>query len=98
MQAARNADPLRKRGQALRQQQTRLRNHIDRMVTAYQEELITLAELRQRISNLRKQEQAVALELQSLDLASQDQSRYLQLAATLSEFRGSCASVPRLST
>jgi site-specific DNA recombinase len=58
------------------------------MVTAYQEELITLAELRQRIPNLRKQEQAVASELQSLDLASQDQSRYLQLAATLSEFRG----------
>jgi site-specific DNA recombinase len=88
MQAARNADPLRKREQALRQQQTRLRNHIDRMVTAYQEELITLAELRQRIPNLRKQEQAVSSELQSLDLASQDQSRYLQLAATLSEFRG----------
>src|SRR6266850_4303018 len=88
MEAARNADPLRKREQALRDQQTRLQNHIERMVTAYQEELITLAELRQRIPNLRKQENAVASELQSLDLASQDQSRYLRLAETLSEFRG----------
>ena len=88
MQAARNADPLRKREQALRHQQTRLQNHIERMVTAYQEELITLAELRQRIPNLRKQENAVASELRSIDLASQDQSRYLRLAETLSEFRG----------
>src|SRR6267143_446008 len=88
MEAARNAEPLRKREQALRDQQTRLQNHIERMVTAYQEELVTLSELRQRIPNLRKQEQAVASELRSLDLASQDQSRYLRLAETLSEFRG----------
>jgi site-specific DNA recombinase len=88
MQAARNADPLRKREQALRHQQTRLKNHIDRMVTAYQEELITLAELRQRVPHLRKQEQAVDSELRSLELASEDQSRYLRLAETLSEFRG----------
>src|SRR5262249_27708151 len=65
-QAARNADPLRTREKALRHQQTRLRNHIDRMVTAYQEELLTLAELRQRVPNLRKQQQAVELELRSL--------------------------------
>src|SRR2546422_4858413 len=88
MEAARNADPLRKREQALRDQQTRLQNHIERIVTAYQEELVTLSELRQRIPNLRKQEQAVDSELRSLDLASQDQSRYLRLAETLSEFRG----------
>ena len=88
MQAARNADPLRKREQVLRHQQTRLKNHIERIVTAYQEELITLAELRQRMPYLRKQEQAVDSELRSLELASEDQSRYLRLAETLSEFRG----------
>jgi site-specific DNA recombinase len=88
MEAARNADPLRKREQALRHQQTRLQNHIDRMVTAYQEELITLAELRQRMPNLRKQEHTVESELRSLEMASEDQSRFLRLAETLSEFRG----------
>src|SRR5262249_5093563 len=87
MQAARNTDPLRKREQALRHQHTRHKNHMDRIVTAYQEELISLAELRQRMPNLRKQEQAVHSELQSLELASEDQSRYLRLAETLSEFR-----------
>src|ERR1700733_3669395 len=88
MEAARNADPLRKREQALRHQQTRLQNHIDRMVTAYQEELITLTELRQRMPNLRKQEHAVESELRSLEMASEDQSRFLRLAETLSKFRG----------
>jgi site-specific DNA recombinase len=88
MEAARNADPLRKHEQALRHHQTRLQNHIDRMVTAYQEELITLAELRQRMPNLRKQEHTVESELRSLEMASEDQSRFLRLAETLSEFRG----------
>jgi site-specific DNA recombinase len=97
MQNARNANPIRKREQALRQQQTRLQNHIERIVTAYQEELITLAEFRQRIPTLRKQEQAVASELHSLDLASQDQSRYLRLAETLSEFRGKLRVAPKPS-
>ena len=88
MESARNADPLRIREQALRHQQTRLQNHLERMVTAYQEELITIDELRQRMPNLRKQEHAVEAELRSLELASEDQSRYLRLAETLSEFRG----------
>jgi len=88
MEAARNADPLQKREQALRHQQTRLQSHIDRMVTAYQEELITLAELRQRMPDLRKQQHGVEAELRSLEMASEDQSRYLRLAETLAEFRG----------
>jgi site-specific DNA recombinase len=88
METARKADPLRKREQSLRQQHTRLENHIARLVAAYQEELITLAELRQRIPNLRKQQQTVESQLQSLEIMSEDQSRYLRLAETLSEFRG----------
>jgi site-specific DNA recombinase len=88
MEAARKADPLRKREQSLRQQQTRLENHVARLVTAYQEELITLTELRQRMPNLRKQQQTVESEIHSLEAASQDQSTYLRLAETLSVFRG----------
>src|SRR5437899_2926808 len=44
--------------------------------------------LLQRMQNLRKEEQVVESELRSLELASEDQSRYLRLAETLSEFRG----------
>jgi site-specific DNA recombinase len=88
MEAARKADPFRKREQNLRQQHTRLENHMARLVTAYQEELITLAELRQRIPSLRKQQQTLESQLHSLEIASEDQSTYLRLAETLSEFRG----------
>jgi site-specific DNA recombinase len=88
IEAARTADPLRKREQSLRQQHKRLENNIARLVTAYQEELITLTELRQRIPNLRKQQKTVESQLHSLEVASEDQSRYLRLAETLSEFRG----------
>ncbi len=88
MEAARNSDPLHQRERALHYQQTRVQNHIERLVTAYQEELITLAELRQRTPNLRKQQQAIESELRSVEMASVDQSRYLRLGETLSEFRG----------
>jgi site-specific DNA recombinase len=89
MKAASNADPIRKREQDLQRQRMRLDNHIERLVTAYQEELITLAELRQRMPALRKQQLAAESQLLSLQTASEDQSRYLRLAATLSEFRES---------
>ncbi len=86
MEAARSADPLRRRQESLRQRQTRLQNNLERLVTAYQEELLTLNELRKRMPGLRKQQQAVDSELQALELAAADQSRYLRLTETLTDF------------
>jgi site-specific DNA recombinase len=80
------ADPLRQREQGLRNQQVRLRNVIERLLTAYQEELLSLEQLRQRMPALRKQQQAVNAELQSLALTAADRSRYLRLTETLAEF------------
>ena len=87
MQEAKKADPLRQRAQYLNREQSRLQNKINRLVTAYQEELITLEQLRQRMPELRQQEQAVRSELQSLNMAAQDQSRYLRVVDSLSDFR-----------
>src|SRR3954468_13821479 len=86
-QAARNADPLRKREEALRREQARLEKCSDRLISAYQEELVTLPQLRHRMPELRKQAQAVESELQSLEMATLDQAKYLQLAETLATFR-----------
>ena len=86
-QAARNADPLRKREQELRREQTRLEKSSERLINAYQEELLTLAQLRQRMPALRKQTQAVESELRSLEMAVADQAKYLQLAESLAVFR-----------
>jgi site-specific DNA recombinase len=86
-QAAQNADPLRKREEALRREQARLEKCSDRLISAYQEGLVTLPELRHRMPELRKQAHAVESELQSLESATLDQAKYLQLAETLATFR-----------
>jgi site-specific DNA recombinase len=84
---AKKADPVRQREQYLNREQSRLQNKIDRLLTAYQEELITLEQLRQRIPELRKQEKAVCSELESLHMAATDQARYLRVVDSLSKFR-----------
>ena len=87
MAAAKKADPRRKREEDLRRERVRLESSTERLVTAYQEGLLTLAELRQRMPHLRKQQQAIESELHSLEMATADQSKYLRLAETLDEFR-----------
>ena len=84
---AKKADPVRQREQYLNREQVRAQNKIDRLLTAYQEELITLEQLRQRMPELRKQEKAVRCELESLQMAATDQARYLRVVDSLSQFR-----------
>jgi hypothetical protein len=86
-EVARNADPLRKREEELRREQVRVEKSSERLVTAYQEGLVTLSQLRQRMPTLQKQIQAVESELQSLKMAAVDESKYLQLAGSLAGFR-----------
>jgi site-specific DNA recombinase len=86
-EAARNADPLRKREEELRREEARLEKSGERLINAYQEGLVTLPQLRQRMPELRKQAQAVEAELQSLEMAAADQAKYLQLAESLAAFR-----------
>ncbi len=84
---ARNSDPRRQRSETLRREQARLGNNVARLITAYQEGLVSLAQLRQRMPELNKKSQAVESELQSLETAAVDQARYLQLAESLDGFR-----------
>jgi site-specific DNA recombinase len=88
LEAARNTDPLRQRVDSLQREQSRLANRMERLVTAYQEELLSLDELRRRIPELRKQQQAVQLELESLETAAASRSQYLRLVEGLADFRG----------
>jgi site-specific DNA recombinase len=86
-EAAQKADPLRKREEELRREQARVEKSSERLLTAYQEGLLTLPQLRQRMPPLRKQTQAVESELQSLKMAAVDEAKYLQLAQSLAGFR-----------
>ena len=87
LDAARHADPGRQRGEDLAREQTRLAHSVERLLTAYQQDLVTLDELRDRMPVLRQQQQGLAVEQQALTLASVDQARYLRLSATLTDFR-----------
>jgi site-specific DNA recombinase len=86
-ETARNADPRRQRQDALHREQVRLGNNVERLITAYQEGLISLLQLRERMPELTKKSKTVEAELQSLETGAMDRARYLQLAENLSAFR-----------
>ena len=87
LQAAQTTDPLKRREDALRRDQARLTKSMERLLTGYQENLITLEELRCRMPELRKQQRANEAELQSLEMTAVDPTRNLRLVETLAEFR-----------
>ena len=86
LEAARVSDPNQQREADLRHRLVRVRKGIDRLVTAYQEELITIDELRDRTPELRRQEQALHRELESAVDRAKDRETYLRLAETLTGF------------
>jgi site-specific DNA recombinase len=86
-EAAGKTDPCERRKEILRSEQARLRNKMERLITAYQDGLLTLEQLRERMPNLKQQSQAVNSELQLLEMAKLDQAKYLKLAESLGGFR-----------
>ncbi|HWZ77478.1 MAG TPA: hypothetical protein VNX87_13135, partial [Candidatus Sulfotelmatobacter sp.] len=87
LHAAQTTDPLKRREESLRRDQARLTKSMERLLTGYQENLITLEELRCRMPDLRKQQRANEAELQSLEMTAVDPTRNLRLVETLAQFR-----------
>jgi site-specific DNA recombinase len=83
---AREADPTKRHEEALRRELVRIGKSIDRLLTAYQEGLLSLDELRERMPNLRQRQQADHAELQAIVDQSVDRATYLRLAETLTTF------------
>src|SRR6266550_3548653 len=86
-EAIRNTDPRQQRQETLRREQARLGNNSERLITAYQEGLLSLSQLRERMPELNKRAKTVEAELQSLETGAMDKAKYLQLAENLSAFR-----------
>ena len=86
LEAARASDPNQKREIDLRHRPARIRKSLDRLVTACQEDLITIEELRARTPDLRRQEQALSRELHLAENRARDQDTWLRLAETLTGF------------
>src|SRR6266571_7859337 len=64
--AARAADPTKQREQTVQRDLVRVGKSIERVLTAYQEDLLSLEQLRERMPSLRQREQALRAELQSI--------------------------------
>jgi site-specific DNA recombinase len=86
LEVAQKAAPTKRRQETLQRDRTRLGKSIERLLTAYQEDLLSLDELRSRMPELRQREQAMHAELQSIAIQAHDRAAYLRLAETLSAF------------
>ena len=84
--AARAADPAKHREQTMQRELVRVGKGIGRLLTAYQEELLSLEQLRERMPPLRQREQTLRLELHAIAEQTRDRASYLRLAETLSAF------------
>src|ERR1700738_2585172 len=84
--AARNSGPVKRREEHLQQEFARVRKSMERLMTAYQEDLMSLDDLRRRMPELRKREQAISAELNAIDSQLADRAGYLRLAETVTSF------------
>jgi len=84
--AARASDPTKQREQSLQRELTRVGKSIERLLSAYQEELVSLEQLRERMPPLRHREQTLRAELQAIADQLSDRAMFLRLAETLTAF------------
>ncbi len=84
--AARAADPTKQREHTVQRDLVRVGKSIERVLTAYQEDLLSLEQLRERMPSLRQREQALRAERQSIADQTRERTTYLRLAETLSAF------------
>ena len=64
----------------------RVSKGVKRLLTAYQEGLVSLEQPRERMPPLRQREQTLRTELHALAEQTRDRASYLRLAETLSAF------------
>src|ERR1700726_174108 len=84
--AARSSDPIQKREQSLQRELIHVGKGIDRLLTAYQEGLLSIEQLRERMPALRQREQTLRAELQAIVDQTNDRAAFLRLAETLTAF------------
>jgi site-specific DNA recombinase len=86
LEAARSSDPTKKREQNLQRELVHVGKGIERLLSAYQEALMSIEQLRERMPGLRQREQALRAELQAIADQANDRAAFLRLAETLTAF------------
>ena len=84
--AARSSDPTKKREQSLQRELAHVGKGIERLLSAYQEALMSIEQLRERMPALRQREQALRAELSAIADQDNDRAAFLRLAETLTAF------------
>ena len=84
--AARSCDPTQKREQSLQRELTHVGKGVERLLNAYQEALLSIEQLRERMPALRQREQTLRAELQAIADQTNDRAAFLRLAETLTAF------------
>ena len=86
LEAVRSQHPAARRREGLERELARVRAGTARLIEAYQEQLIALEELRERMPKLRKRETTLTAQLSALEAELHDAETYLKLAETLEGF------------
>jgi site-specific DNA recombinase len=86
LEQARTADPARRERARLQLALAKATTAITRMIEAYQEQLVTIDELRSRMPHLRAREANLRGQLDALDAQLADRDAYLKLAHDLEGF------------
>jgi site-specific DNA recombinase len=84
--AARSSDPTKKHEQTLQRELIHVGKGIERLLTAYQEGLLSIEHLRERMPGLRGREQMLGAELQAIADQTNDRAAFLRLVETLTAF------------
>jgi len=79
-------DPVTARKSGLEREFSRCSRAVSRLVEAYQEELLSLEELRERIPELRRKQATLRAQLDALEVKSLDRQTYVALAENLEDF------------
>lgn len=83
-----DSSPTKRRKEVVEKDIVRVDKGIEKLLDAYQEDLLQLEELRRRIPDLRKRQQSLKSELGSLEAATVTQQGFLRLAENMEDFLG----------
>ena len=86
IKAIQDSNPTKQRKEAIEKELLRIDKSIKKLLDAYQEDLLQLEELRDRMPRLRKREKALQTELVNLEGVVADQQAVLRLASNLESF------------
>jgi site-specific DNA recombinase len=86
LEAARSSNPTQKRELSLQRELAHVGKGIERILSAYQEALMSIEQLRERMPTLRQREQSIRAELQAIADQANDRATFIRLAETLTAF------------